>query len=126
MRVHHLNCGTMRPPLGPLYGEPGGWLDRGHLVCHCLLIETDEDGLVIVDSGYGTADLHDRRRIPQGTRTMLGPEMRHEETAIAQVRERGLDPEDVRHVVLTHMDLDHAGGLSDFPHARVHVHAVEV
>jgi glyoxylase-like metal-dependent hydrolase (beta-lactamase superfamily II) len=34
--------------------------------------------------------------------------------------------EDVRHVVLTHLDLDHAGGLVDFPKATVHVHAEEL
>jgi glyoxylase-like metal-dependent hydrolase (beta-lactamase superfamily II) len=28
-------------------------------------------------------------------------------------------------VVLTHLDLDHAGGLPDFPRARVHVHRTE-
>lgn len=33
----------------------------------------------------------------------------------------GFRPEDVRHIVLTHLDFDHAGGIEDFPHARVHV-----
>ena len=29
--------------------------------------------------------------------------------------------EDVRHIVITHLDVDHIGGLSDFPDARIHV-----
>ena len=33
--------------------------------------------------------------------------------------------EDVRHIVLTHLHIDHTGGLPDFPNARVHVHARE-
>lgn len=33
----------------------------------------------------------------------------------------GYAASDVRHVIVTHLDLDHAGGLSDFPHARVHL-----
>jgi glyoxylase-like metal-dependent hydrolase (beta-lactamase superfamily II) len=37
-----------------------------------------------------------------------------------------MDPADVRDVVVTHLDLDHAGGLGDFPAARVHVHAPEL
>jgi glyoxylase-like metal-dependent hydrolase (beta-lactamase superfamily II) len=31
----------------------------------------------------------------------------------------------VRHIVLTHLDFDHAGGLEDFPDATVHVLAAE-
>ena len=42
-----------------------------------------------------------------------------------QVERLGYRREDVRHIVLTHLDLDHAGGLADFPHARVHVYAAE-
>jgi len=31
----------------------------------------------------------------------------------------------VRHIVVTHLDLDHAGGLGDFPSAKVHLHSRE-
>jgi glyoxylase-like metal-dependent hydrolase (beta-lactamase superfamily II) len=37
------------------------------------------------------------------------------------VRNLGFSPRDVRHIVLTHLDFDHAGGLEDFPDATVHV-----
>ena len=37
----------------------------------------------------------------------------------------GFSPDDVRHIVLTHLDFDHAGGIEDFPNARVHVLARE-
>lgn len=43
------------------------------------------------------------------------------DTAIAQTRELGLDPNQVTDIVLTHLDADHAGGISDFPFARIHV-----
>src|SRR5690606_35360522 len=42
-------------------------------------------------------------------------------TAIAQIKQLGFDPADVRHIIPTHPDLDHAGGLPDFPDAAVHV-----
>ncbi|MGE0801645.1 MAG: MBL fold metallo-hydrolase [Lautropia sp.] len=45
--------------------------------------------------------------------------------AIRQVEALGFDPRDVRHIVMTHMDLDHVGGLADFPWATVHMHAAE-
>jgi glyoxylase-like metal-dependent hydrolase (beta-lactamase superfamily II) len=32
----------------------------------------------------------------------------------------------VTHILTTHLDLDHAGGLSDFPTAEVHVHSSEL
>lgn len=46
-------------------------------------------------------------------------------TALAQVKRLGFDPKDVRHIVLTHLDLDHAGGLPDFPWATVHTFRAE-
>jgi glyoxylase-like metal-dependent hydrolase (beta-lactamase superfamily II) len=46
-------------------------------------------------------------------------------TAIRQIRRLGYDPRDVRHIVLTHLDFDHAGGLDDFPEAAVHMLSAE-
>ena len=48
-----------------------------------------------------------------------------EETAFRQVSLLGYSPQDVRYIVLTHLHLDHSGGLSDFPWADVHVLAEE-
>ena len=95
------------------------------LGCHCLLIETN-DGLVLVDTGFGTADVeHPRPRLSglfiRLDRIRFDPM----DTALEQVRERGFKPADVRHIVLTHLDFDHAGGITDFPAATVHVMADE-
>ncbi|MFD5831053.1 MBL fold metallo-hydrolase [Lentzea sp. NPDC060358] len=110
MKVHHLNCGTMRPPLV-----------AGGLVAHCLLIETDQ-GLVLVDTGFGTHEVSDpKATIDPLSRTLLKPVLDINETAISQVERRGYTADDVRHVLLTHLDMDHAGGLRDFPKATVHV-----
>jgi glyoxylase-like metal-dependent hydrolase (beta-lactamase superfamily II) len=46
------------------------------------------------------------------------------ETALHQVER--LRFSGVRHVVLTHLDLDHAGGLRGFPDAQVHVLRTEL
>jgi glyoxylase-like metal-dependent hydrolase (beta-lactamase superfamily II) len=43
------------------------------------------------------------------------------DTAVRRIEALGLDPEKVRHIVLTHGDPDHAGGLADFPNALVHI-----
>lgn len=124
MRIHHLNCGTCCPPGGRLFD---GTTDapQAHLVCHCLLIEAP-DGLVLVDTGYGTRDIgRPRDRLAEFFIQLNQPQLRMEETALAQVRALGFKADDVRHIVVSHLDFDHAGGIEDFPKARVHVTAVE-
>ncbi|WP_245401695.1 MBL fold metallo-hydrolase [Nocardia albiluteola] len=93
-------------------------------VAHCLLVETGA-GLVLVDTGFGLGCVRDPRRLVGPSRFMLGAELAEHETALRQIQGLGFDPADVRHIVLTHLDLDHAGGLSDFPDATVHVHGPE-
>lgn len=124
MRIHHLNCGTCCPAGGALFdGRAAGPL--GTLVCHCLLIESDR-GLILVDTGFGTRDVATPgRRLSAFFRGLNNPQLRPEETALAQIRALGFAAEDVRHIVVSHLDFDHAGGLEDFPHAAVHVTARE-
>lgn len=125
LRIHHLNCGTSCPWGGRLFDGTSGALLKGHIVCHCLLIETD-GGLVLVDTGFGTRDVaNPRRRLSGFFRALNNIQLRPEETAIAQVRRLGFDPRDVRHIVISHLDFDHAGGLEDFPRATVHLTARE-
>ncbi|HET6711846.1 MBL fold metallo-hydrolase [Amycolatopsis sp.] len=125
MKVHHLNCGTMHPAGGKLIdGEPG-LLRRAELIAHCLLIET-ADSLVLVDTGFGTqAVARPREWLGGFFLAAVGARLEAAETAVAQIKALGLDPADVRHVIATHLDVDHAGGLADFPNAVVHVRAEE-
>jgi glyoxylase-like metal-dependent hydrolase (beta-lactamase superfamily II) len=95
------------------------------MVCHCLLVESS-DGLVLVDTGLGEADVHGSHGAFHTRRLRrLGAALRPDETALLQITRLGYSPDEVRHVVLTHLDLDHAGALSDFPRAQVHVMARE-
>lgn len=112
----------MCPIAGWLLGADG-W--HGHMVAHCLLVETERDGLVLVDSGFGTRDVDGHTNLSRGFRRLVRPTLDRAETAIAQVEALGFDPADVRHVVVTHLDVDHAGGIADFPAARIHLHARE-
>ena len=59
MKIHHLNCGCMCPLGGAFYDGFSKGL-KAHLVCHCLLIETDRDGLVLVDLCYLKANRYQR------------------------------------------------------------------
>lgn len=121
MRAHHLNCATLCPPSRRLVNGTGSLFEAAELVCHCLLVETSA-GLVLVDTGLGTADITNaHERLGGLFLSTARPELDARETAIRQVERHGFRPEDVRHIVLTHLDIDHAGGLSDFPWATVHV-----
>jgi glyoxylase-like metal-dependent hydrolase (beta-lactamase superfamily II) len=122
MRIHHLNCITSCPLGGRLMdGRSATPLERGELCCHCLLIETAA-GLVLVDTGYGLEDVRrPRDRLSAFFLSMLSPDFREEMTAVRQVEGLGFRAADVRHIVLTHLDFDHAGGLDDFPQATVHM-----
>lgn len=96
----------------------------GRIVCHCLLIETDAHGLVLVDTGYGLRDVAYPHRGPDPRitlpwRMMLNTRLHERDTAIRQVEALGYTARDVQHIVATHLDFDHAGGLEDFPNAVV-------
>jgi glyoxylase-like metal-dependent hydrolase (beta-lactamase superfamily II) len=125
MRIHHLNCGTMCPRGARFINGRGSAFSRARMVCHCLLVETD-DGLSLVDTGMGTADIDEpARRLGRPFVTFFNPLLDREETALARIEALGFQRHDVRHLLPTHLDLDHAGGLSDFPDAKVHLYEHE-
>jgi glyoxylase-like metal-dependent hydrolase (beta-lactamase superfamily II) len=113
-------------PLGQrlLSGE-GSLLGPARLVCHVLLIE-GSDGLTLVDTGFGTGDIRDRQHMARDFKALTHPRLDFAETALEQVGSLGFDPGDVRHIVLTHLDIDHGGGLPDFPEAQVHLWSREL
>ncbi|MEU6794444.1 MBL fold metallo-hydrolase [Nonomuraea wenchangensis] len=122
MKIHHLNCGSVRTIEATYDGPP-----PAPAVNHCLLVETDADGLVLIETGLGLGDVRD----PGGTLgvewvEMAQPALDEEETAVRQLARLGHAPSDVRHIIVTHLDVDHCGGLPDFPGARVHVLAAEL
>ena len=95
------------------------------LVYHVLLVET-ETGLILVDTGFGMDDIAYPARRLGPTRHLIRPVFNPDETAVRQLEQLGFRRADVRHIVVTHFDIDHIGGISDFPHAQIHVTAAEV
>jgi glyoxylase-like metal-dependent hydrolase (beta-lactamase superfamily II) len=125
MRVHHLNCGSFCPHGARLVNGEGGWLARAHVVCHCLAIEAG-DRLVLVDTGFGMEDARKPGQLGGAFRLLMNPRPREETTALRQLEALGFSAGDVSHIVTTHLDLDHSGGLPDFPGAEVHVLSAEL
>jgi glyoxylase-like metal-dependent hydrolase (beta-lactamase superfamily II) len=123
--IHHLSCGTLCPRGARFITGEGSALGEARLVCHCLLIEGAE-GLVLVDTGFGVDDVRRPRQLGLVFNALLHPRLHAAQTAVAQIRALGFDPGDVRQIVTTHLDLDHAGGLPDFPDAEVHLLGAEL
>jgi glyoxylase-like metal-dependent hydrolase (beta-lactamase superfamily II) len=114
MIIHFLNCFTCNARL------PSDWRS-GTL---CLLIQTDQ-GLVLVDTGPGQDDYVHKPGILRVFQLVTCVPLDPEEAAVRQVVRLGYAPQDVGHIVLSHMHFDHCGGLPDFPGASIHVHRHE-
>jgi glyoxylase-like metal-dependent hydrolase (beta-lactamase superfamily II) len=113
-KIHHLIGGYLHAQPSP------------RVICHCLLLE-DPAGLAVVDTGIGLLDIRAPiERVGREAIEAAGFQFDEANTLSRQIAGLGLDPGDVAHVVLTHADPDHAGGLADFPRATVHVSAEEL
>ncbi|WP_280295642.1 MBL fold metallo-hydrolase [Nocardia abscessus] len=124
MRVHHLDAGGTRPFGGRLFdGRPGVWREAAG-ACHCLLLEHSA-GLILVDTGYGEQAVA-RPEIWVGRQLIRQSNPVLDQPIARQVEALGFSRADVRDIVVTHLDLDHAGGLADFPQATVHVYRAEL
>jgi glyoxylase-like metal-dependent hydrolase (beta-lactamase superfamily II) len=125
MEIYHLNCGTLHAFGFPQQDNTGGFFKRGHGVIHCLLVDTG-DGLALVDTGWGMRDCIAPLPVVQHFADFVGCPRDLNETAIKQIESLGYDPTEVKHIFMTHLHLDHAGGLPDFPEATIHVFADEL
>ncbi|RJP51458.1 MAG: MBL fold metallo-hydrolase [Anaerolineaceae bacterium] len=108
--IHVLNGFSKRLPWPP-YRKIGAV---------CSLAETN-DGLLLVDTGLGLGDYHNPSRMMRDFMAVMHAVRDPEIAIVRQLTRLGYQPADVRHIVLTHLHLDHAGGLPDFPHATVHL-----
>lgn len=133
-RIHALHAGGQKLDGGAMFGVvpkalwekriPADNRNRIPLAMRCLLVETP-DALVLIDNGAGNKDGEKFRDIygleNEGTPTRL-------EDAL---RAAGFDPDDVTHMIDTHLHFDHAGGNTyrdaegeirlSFPRARYYV-----
>lgn len=121
MRVRVFSTGRVRGKTaerGPRRYLPGGWSSKT-LPVNVFLIE-HADGLVLFDTGQ-TAEAARPGYLPgwhpylRLARFELGPE----DEAGAQLAAAGINPDQVRIVVLSHLHTDHAGGIAAFGHAQV-------
>ena len=131
VRVHPLMTGEM--PGAPEWFEFSGgringlralglFADRDEfmrLPVPAFLVEHPGAGVMLIDTGLHPSVAVDPK---QNFGRLLawvyrGIQMSSEQSAPAQLRARGLDAADVRFVLMTHMHVDHASAISEFPNA---------
>jgi glyoxylase-like metal-dependent hydrolase (beta-lactamase superfamily II) len=91
-----------------------------------FLVEHPEAGPIMIDTGLPAAVAQEgSRALGRAAGFAYTIEMEPSWAATEQIRARGVDPIDVRHVVMTHLHYDHAGAVADFPQATFVVDAAE-
>jgi glyoxylase-like metal-dependent hydrolase (beta-lactamase superfamily II) len=125
MKVHAIQTGSVRIKTAQVergrYGLLSVFADRDWtdwLPSYAWLIE-HQDGLIVVDTGQGTHLLESRRSLHPYVRWEVVFRIEPEEEIGPQLNALGVGPRDVRTVVLTHLHMDHDGGLKHFPHSRI-------
>jgi glyoxylase-like metal-dependent hydrolase (beta-lactamase superfamily II) len=100
-------------------GVPEHELLRAPIVAY--LIEHPRAGPILVDTGFPADVITDRRHALGAINAMIfrGVRMRAEDTVAAQLSARGIRMQDVGLIIMTHLHVDHSGGLADFPGATV-------
>jgi len=88
------------------------------------------DGLVVVDAGatpdwYDEASWEGDRVTERLVHSFIRIDVRADETLPSRLRAAGLDPHDVRAVVLTHQHVDHTASVPAYPQADVWTTAAE-
>ncbi len=119
LHVYTLFRGRM--PYGMAFQEGRG--DWPEVAGYAYVLEHPTEGLVVIDPGYGRRAISKLHEFPG--RLLVRSGALEVEEALADILARERPGEAVGHVLLTHMHVDHAGGLEDFPGVTVHIDPVE-
>lgn len=128
MKLHAIQTGSVRIKTAQVQG-------RGHGLCRRLGVFADRDwtgwlptyawvidhpdGVIVVDTGQGTHLLESARSLHPYRRWEVMFRIEPGEEIGPQLRAHGIGPRDVKRVVLTHLHIDHDGGLAHFPHSEI-------
>jgi glyoxylase-like metal-dependent hydrolase (beta-lactamase superfamily II) len=128
MKVHAIQTGTVRIKTAQVEGRGHGWSRRfaiftdrnwtDWLPTYAWAIEHRE-GVIVVDTGQGAHLLETEKSLQPYVRWEVEFRIERDEEVGPQLRARGIGPRDVKRVVLTHLHMDHDGGLAHFPHSEI-------
>jgi N-acyl homoserine lactone hydrolase len=134
MRVHAIQTGRVRIKASQIVGRGHGLKRRlGPLIdsewsawlpTFAYAVE-HRDGVILVDTGASAA-VKSLPRLHPYFRNAVRFDIEPEQEVGPQLGAIGIAPADVRRVVLTHLHIDHDGGLNAFPRAEILVSSGEL
>lgn len=81
-----------------------------------FLVEHPGVGAILIDTGFHPSVAADpRQNLGPLAGRFIKVRMDHDQAVAVQLAQRGLQPADIRVVVMTHLHFDHASAVSDFP-----------
>lgn len=81
----------------------------------CALLKHPRHGLFLFDTGYSPAFYRASKRFPYSIYGFLSPLVHSTSLTIrAQLKERGIEPDEIRGIIVSHFHADHVAGLCDF------------
>lgn len=91
-----------------------------------FLIRHPKAGSILVDTGLHPAIASDpTSNLGRFGTWLYKPQLDHGDDVSAQLRAKGVDPGSIRLVILTHLHIDHASAIADFPDATFLVTGAE-
>jgi N-acyl homoserine lactone hydrolase len=84
-----------------------------------FLVEHPGFGHLLIDTGFHSSVAVDPKQNlgRMGTLVFKGIRMEQSQAVVHQLRSRGIEPAGIKLVLMTHLHLDHASAISDFPAA---------
>jgi len=128
MKIHAIQTGAVRIKQSQVRGHGRGvrrrvrifgdpkWTDW--LPTYAWMIDHPE-GIIVVDTGQGRHLLGSGRSLHPYLRWEVMFRIEPDEELGPQLRALGVQPRDVKRVVLTHLHIDHDGGLAHFPQSDI-------
>ncbi len=113
------HCGYMRVPRGFILD--GGGFERILLPFMGTLAHHTERGPVLFDAPFGHEGPSSLGRVVAGVLETLGLEFRAEWAVVPRIEALGFRPSEIDHVFMTHLHVDHTGGMKSLAEPTFHV-----
>lgn len=79
----------------------------------------EKHGHILYDTGYSQKFYEETSKFPNILYAKLTPVfVKKEDTAVYKLKQQGINPEDIKYIIISHFHADHIAALKDFPNAK--------